>query len=71
MYVPTPWTLADFQLGLCISANSVKNFNSAKSIQKSRKQFASRRKRSPTLDLGSCLGYTSILVIDSLSYVYL
>ena len=39
-----------FQLGIWISANSVKNINTAKSLHKSRKQFASRRKRSPTLD---------------------
>ena len=35
--------------------------NISKSLHKSRKQFASRRKRSPRLDPGSCLGYTSIL----------
>ena len=36
----------DFQLGLWISANSVGNINKAKSLQKSRKQFASRQKGS-------------------------
>ena len=62
------WGLsAVFQLDLWIPANSVRNVNTAKSLQKSRRQFASRRKRSPTLDPGSCLGYTSILI--HLSYL--
>ena len=43
---------ADFQLGLRISANSVANINTAKSLQKIRKQFACKRKRSPILDPG-------------------
>ena len=41
---------------------SVGNIITAKSLQKSRKQFASRRKRSPPLEPGSCLGYISILI---------
>ena len=61
MYVPNPrGPCADFQLGLWISANSVVNITTANLLQNSRKQFASRRKRSSTLDPGSCLGYTSI-----------
>ena len=51
---------ADFQLGLLILAKRVVYINTAKSLQKSRNQFATRRKRSPTLDPGSCLGYTFI-----------
>ena len=50
---------ADFQLGLWILANSIVNINTAKSLQKSGKQFASRRKWFPRLGPGSCLGYTS------------
>ena len=46
----------DFQLDFLISDNSVANINTTKSLQKSRKQFASRRKRSPTLNPGSLLG---------------
>ena len=62
MCVPNPrGPCANFQLGLWISANSVVNITTAKSLQNSRKQFASRRKRSSTLDPGSCLGYTSML----------
>ena len=38
----------DLQLGLLKSTNSVGNINTAKTLQKSRKQFASRRKRSLT-----------------------
>ena len=33
----------------------------ARTLQKNRKQFGSKRKRSPTLDPGNCLAYTSIL----------
>ena len=52
---PPRGACVEFQLGLWISANSVGNIKTAKSILKSRKQFASRRNRSPTLDPGSCL----------------
>ena len=50
----------DFQLGLSISTNIVGNINTAKLLQKGRKQFVSRRKRSPPLNPGSCLGYIYI-----------
>ena len=50
----------DFQLSLLISANSVVNIDTDKSLQNSKKQFATRTKRSRTLDPGSCLGYTFI-----------
>ena len=53
---------ADFQLGLRIAAKSVININTAKSLQKSRTQFASRRNMSLTLDLGSYLDYISIVI---------
>ena len=36
--------------------------DTAKSLQKSRNQFASRRKKSRTLNPGSCLGYKSIFI---------
>ena len=49
----------DLKLSLGILANSVRNISTAKSIQKSRKQFASRQKRSQPLEPGSCLGYKS------------
>ena len=39
---------------------TVENINTAKSLQKSRKQFASRRKRSPKLNPSSYLDYMSI-----------
>ena len=65
--------------GLWISANSVANINKAYSLQKSRKHFAVRRKRTPSLGQGSCLDYTStytytfsieinVLVLINLSY---
>ena len=38
------------------SANSVRNINTAKSLQKNRKQFDSN------FGAGSCLNYTSILL---------
>ena len=38
---PTRRPYADFQLGLWLSANSVGNINTAKSLQKSKKPFAS------------------------------
>ena len=49
----------DFVLGFS-SANSVGNINTAKSILKNRRQFASRLKGYPPLGTGSCLNYTSI-----------
>ena len=52
----------DFQLELWISANSIRNINTAKSLQNNRKQFDSRRKKSLPLGPGSCLDYTSILI---------
>ena len=54
---PPPEPCPD-QFGLLISANSIGNICTAKSLQKSREQFASRRKRSPTMDPGSCMSYT-------------
>ena len=62
LYVTLPrgWgSMLDFQ-GLWMSAISVGCINTAKSIQKSRKQFES--KRSPPNGTGCCLGYTSILI---------
>ena len=47
---------------LQISANSFANINTVKSLKKSRKQLASRWKRSPLLEPGSRLGHTSILI---------
>ena len=41
---------------------SVKNINTVESLEKNRKQFASKRKGSPLLGPGSCLDYTSILI---------
>ena len=55
---PTSGLCADFLLGLWISTNSV--------ATKKQTTIYSRRKRSPTLDPGSCLGYVSIF-IDLLS----
>ena len=42
------------------SANSVGNINTAESLQKNRKQFASCQKGSPPLKPGSCLDYTYV-----------
>ena len=53
---------ADFQFGLWKSTNSVGNINTAKSLQKSRKQFVSRRKRSLTGGSRQLSGYTSIFI---------
>ena len=52
----------NFQLCLWISANNIGNINTAKSLQKSRKQFAIRQKRYPRQGPGSCLCYTSLLI---------
>ena len=41
---------ANFRLCLLIATNIVANINTSKSLQKRRKQFASRRKSSPRLD---------------------
>ena len=60
-------TLPSVHLGLWISANSVGNVNTAKSLQTSRKQFASRQKRSPQLKPGSWLGHTLYIYLYSLS----
>ena len=69
--VPIRWgTCADFQLGFWISENSVGNTNTAKPLQMIRKQLPSRRKRSPAMHPGSCLGYTSVF-IDLLSVLQL
>ena len=47
--MPMGWgPCSDLLLGLWISANSIVDINTAKSLQKSRKQFVSKRKRSPT-----------------------
>ena len=43
-------------------ANNIGNIYTAKSLQKSRKQFAIRQKRYPRQGPGSCLCYTSILI---------
>ena len=51
----------NFQLGLRKSANSVGNITTAKSLQKSRKQFYRRQERYLPLEPGSCPGYTYIL----------
>ena len=58
---PSRGACADFQFGFWNSTNSVGYINTAKSLQKSRKQFASRRKRSSPFGPVSCLGYTYIL----------
>ena len=42
---------------------SVENINVANYLQKNRKQFDSRWKGSPPLGTGSCLDYSSILLI--------
>ena len=52
---------ADVQLGLWISANSVGNIITAKSLRKRRKQFANGQNMSRTLRL-SCMGYSSIII---------
>ena len=49
-------------------ANIIENINTVKSLQKIRKQFANRRKRSPPLDPGSCLGYLSIIHLLDVEY---
>ena len=60
---PTRGPCAVLQLNLWISANSVGNINTAKSLhKKNRKQFASRRKRFPTLDPSCYLDYISIFI---------
>ena len=46
---------ADFKLGLWKSTNSVSNINTAKSLQKSRKQFTYRQKGPYQGDPVSCL----------------
>ena len=48
--------------------NSVRNINTAKSLQNRRKQFAMRRKKSPTLDTGSYLEYISIPINFTCQY---
>ena len=63
---PSRGPCADFQLGLWKSTNCVGNINTAKSLQKSWKQFASRRNRSPRL--GSCSQY--LLIILSLPHIF-
>ena len=60
-----------FLLGLWISANSVGNINTAKSLQKNRKKFASRPKMSHSLGPFSCLSYTSTLIhLFAFIYIY-
>ena len=63
---------SDFQFCPWISANSIVNINTATSLQKSWKQFASKRKRS--LRQGPCsnLGFKSILntYINVYTYIY-
>ena len=49
---------ADFQLRLIISGNSIVNINKAKTLRKSRKQFASRRNRSSRQGPGVIYIYT-------------
>ena len=53
LYIPIQWTLCRLSIRSLISANSVGSIKTTKTLQKSRKQLASRRKRSPTLDPGS------------------
>ena len=63
---PPSGPFADFQLGLWVSANSVENINKQSRYKRAESNLLADEKRSPTLDPGSCLGYTSIL-IDLLS----
>ena len=57
MYMSPPSEpCTDFQLSLCISTNSVGNINTAKWLQKNRKQIANTGSRY------SCLGYTFIFI---------
>ena len=51
-------------LKFLISANCVGSTDKAKSLQKGRKQFASRRKRYLTLEPGSFLCYKSIDILN-------
>ena len=61
---PSHGPCANFQFGLCISANSIININTSNSLQKSKKQFASRQKMSiDRQGPGSSLGYTSMFNI--------
>ena len=60
----------DFQLSLWISANSVRIVNTAMSLQKSRKQFSSRRKRFPNQRYFSGL-FVSILGQPKLTWMSL
>ena len=48
-----------------LKANSVANINTANSLQKSIKQFASRRKRSLTLDPYSYLDYIPLPILNT------
>ena len=50
-----------FLIRLLILSNSIGNIK-ANSLQKNKKQFTSRRKRSPPLTPGSCLGDTYTLI---------
>ena len=54
----------DFQLGLSISANSIGNDKTNKSLYEERKQFASRRKR-----LSGLLIYIYRFIIELKSYI--
>ena len=51
----------EFGIGSLKSAQNVGNINTAKSLQKKRKQFSSKRKGSPSLRAGSYMDYTSLL----------
>ena len=55
-------TPSRFCIGSLKSVNSVGNINKAKSLQKNRKHFASRRKGSSPLGPGSCLYYTFVIL---------
>ena len=58
-------TLSRLCIGTWKSTNSNRNINTAKLLQKTRKQFDIRRKGTPPLGPGSCLDYTihtSILI---------
>ena len=61
-FVNMAGNLYRFFTGFLKSLNSVGNINKAESLQKNRKQFASRRKGLFQLRAGSCLNSTSIRI---------
>ena len=56
------WTLLRISLGIGISANSVGNMNTAKSLQKGESNLLADKNGSASLEPGSCLGYTSTVI---------